>query len=92
MRDVAMTSKGGYFKAIKAAKTKHWASFLQTATPQNLWTAKRFAFGRAQPGFPSLPGAETPQQMNSVLRDHFLSSKIPSPPRPGSDHIGRPPP
>ena len=82
MRDIARTSKGGYFKAIKAAKNKHWSSFLLTATPQNLWTAKRFAFGRAQPRFPSLPGAETPQQMNSVLLDHFFPPKEPFSPPP----------
>jgi len=47
MREVAGTSKAGYFKAIKAAKNKHWLSILMTATPQSLWTAKRFAYGRA---------------------------------------------
>jgi len=43
LRDVANISKAGYFKAIKTAKTKHWSSFLLGATPQSLWTAKRFA-------------------------------------------------
>ena len=43
MREVAGTSKAGYFKAIKAAKNKHWSSFLLAATPQTLWTAKKFA-------------------------------------------------
>jgi len=33
LREVASTSKAGYFKAIKAAKNKHWSSFLMTATP-----------------------------------------------------------
>jgi len=82
MREVARTSKAGYFKAIKAAKNKHWSSFLLAATPQCLWTAKRFAYGRAQPRFPSLPGAETPQQMNDVLLDHFLPPKEPFSPPP----------
>ena len=45
VREIAGTSKLGYFKAIKAAKNKHWSSFLLTATPQSLWTAKRFAYG-----------------------------------------------
>ena len=81
-REIAGTSKSGYFKAIKAAKNKHWSSFLMTATPQSLWTAKRFAYGRAQPRFPSLPGAETPQQMNSVLLDHFFPLKEPFSPPP----------
>ena len=82
MRDIASTSNAGYFKAIKAAKNKHWSSFLLTATPQSLWTAKRFAYGRAQPRFPSLPEAETPVQINSVLLDHFFPPKEPFSPPP----------
>jgi len=82
MRKVAGTSKAGYFKAIKAAKNQHWSSFLLTATPQSLWTAKKVAYGRAQPRFPSLPEAETPQQMNSVLLDHFFPPKEPFAPPP----------
>ena len=75
LRYVAKTSKMGYFKAIKTAKNKHWSSFLLEATPQTLWTAKKFAFGRAQPRFPSLPAADTPQPMNKVLLDHFFPPK-----------------
>jgi len=82
MREVAGTSKAGYFKAIKAAKNKHLSFFLLAATPQSLWTAKRFGYGRAQPRFPSLPGAETPLQMNNVLLDHFFPPKEPFPPPP----------
>jgi len=82
MREVAGTSKAGYFKAIKAAKNKHWSSFLMTATPQSLWTAKRFAYGCAQPCFPSLPGAETPLQMKNILLDHFFPPKEPFSPPP----------
>jgi len=92
MREVAGTSKAGYFKAIKAAKNKHWSSFLLAATPQSLWTAKRFAYGRAQPCFPSLSGAETPTQMNNVLLDHFFPRKNPAPRHPGSGRTGRRPP
>ena len=81
LQDVASTSKAGYFKVIKTAKNKHWSSFLLDATLQTLWTAKKFAYGRAPPRFPSLPGAETPQQMNKVLLDHFFPPKEPfSPP------------
>ena len=75
MREVAGTSKAGYFKAIKAAKNKHWSSFLLAATPESLWTAKSFPYGRAQPRFPSFPGAETPLPMNNVLLDHFIPPK-----------------
>jgi len=82
MREVASTSKAGYFKVIKAAKNKHWSAFLLAATPQSLWTAKRFAYERALRRFPSLPGAETPQQMNNVLLDHVFPPKEPFSPSP----------
>ena len=60
LREMANVSKSGYFKAIKVAKNKHWSSFLLTPTPQNLWTAKRFASGWAPRLFPSLPGGQNP--------------------------------
>jgi len=82
LQEIANTSKAGYFKAINAAKNEYWSSFLLTSTPQSLWTAKRLAYGRAQPRFPSLPGAETPQQMNNVLLDHFFAPKEPFSPPP----------
>jgi len=75
LRDMASTSKVGYFKVIKTAKNKYWSSSMLEATPQNLWTAKRFAYGEAPPRFPWLPGAETPQPMNKVLLDHFFPPK-----------------
>jgi len=83
LRDVANTSNAGYFMAIKTAKNKYWSSFLLSATPQTLWTAKKFAYGLPPPRFPSLPGAETPQRMNVSLLDHFLPPKEPffPPPR-----------
>jgi len=80
--DVAHISKASYFKAIKTAKNKHGSSLLLSATPQTLWTAKKFAFGRAPPRFPSLPGAETPQQMNKVLLGHFFPPREPFSPPP----------
>jgi len=75
MREMASISRADYFKAIKVAKNKHWSSFLLSATPQNLWTAKRFASGQAPPRFPSLPRAETPQQMNEARLGHFFPPK-----------------
>jgi len=77
LRDVAHISKVGYFKAIKTAKNKDWSSFLLSTPPQTLETATKFAYGRAPPRFPSLPGAETPQQMNHVLLDHLFPQKEP---------------
>jgi len=82
MREVAGTSKAGYFKASKTAKNKHWSSSFLAGTSHSLWTAKRFAYRRAQPPFPSLPGAETPLQMSNVLLDHFFPPSEPFfPPR-----------
>jgi len=75
LRETANISITGYFKAIKVPKNKHWSSFLLSATPQNLWMANRFASGRAPPHFPSLPGAETPQQINEALLGHFFPPK-----------------
>lgn len=82
-RDVAKTTKSGYFKAIKTGKNTHWSSFLLSATVKNLWTAKKFAFGRTPTCFPSLPDAETPEQMNDILLDHFFSPKVAFSPQPG---------
>jgi len=75
-RDVAKTTKSGYFKAIKSGKNTHWSSFLLNATLKNRWMAKKFAFGRTPTRFPSLPEAETPEQMNDILLDHFFSPKV----------------
>ena len=83
LRETAKVSRSGYFKASKVAKNKHWSSFLLLASPQNLWMAKRFASGRAPPRFPSLPGAETPQQMNETLLSHFVTAKEGVPPPQG---------
>ena len=75
MRETANVSRSGYCKAIKVAKNKHWSSFRLSATPWNLWTAKRFTSGPAPPRFLSLPGAETPQPMNEALLSHFFPPK-----------------
>jgi len=82
--------RSGYFKAIKLAKNKHWSSFLLSATPQNIWTAKKFASGRAPAHCPSLPGAETPQQMNEALLGHFFPHKAAFPPARLRPHLSAP--
>jgi len=68
----ARVARSAYFKAIKKAKRDHWSSFLASATPQTVWTAKRFAVGRPPPRFPELPGASTPPELNRALLDHFF--------------------
>ena len=45
----ARAARSAYFKAIKKANRAHWSSFLASATPQTVWTAKRFAVGRPAP-------------------------------------------
>jgi len=68
----ARAARSAYFKAIKKAKRAHWSSFLASATPQTVWTAKRFAVRRPPPRFPDLPGASTPPELNNALLDHFF--------------------
>ena len=75
LRETANISRTGYFKAIEIATNKHWSSFLLSATPQNLWTAKRFASGRAPRPFPSLLRAESRQQMYEARIGHFFPPK-----------------
>jgi len=61
-----------YFKAIKKAKRDHWSAFLASASPQIVWTAKKLAAGCPPPGFPELPGATTPLELNKALLNHFF--------------------
>ena len=75
LRHLTHLFKVGYFKAIKTAKNNNWSSFLLSATPQTLWTAKKFAYGRAPPRLSSLPGAETLQLMNNILLDNCFPPK-----------------
>jgi len=75
----ARAARASYFKAIKKAKRDHWSSFLAAATPQTVWTAKKFAVGRPPPRFPELPGASTPVELNKALLDHFFPGRPPGP-------------
>ena len=68
----ARAARSAYFKAIKKAKRAHWSSFLDSVTPQTMWTAKGFTIGRPDPSFPDLPGASTPPELNKALLDHFF--------------------
>jgi len=68
----ARAARSAYFKAIKKAKRDHWSSFLASATPQTVWTAKRLPVGRPPPHFPELPRASTPPELNKALLDYFF--------------------
>jgi len=68
----ARAARTASFKASKKAKRDHWSPFLATATPQTVWTAKRFAEGRPPPRFPELPRALTPLELNKALLNHFF--------------------
>jgi len=68
----ARAARSTYLKTIKKAKRDHWSSFLASATPQTVWTAKKLAVGRPPSRFPSLPGASTPPELNRALLDHFF--------------------
>ena len=78
---LARLSKLGYFKAIKRAKFSYWSSFLAKTSTQNIWTAKQYVAPRKTPRFPTLPGADTPTSINSVLLQHFFPPKPPPPAR-----------
>jgi len=75
----ARAARSAYFKAIKRAKREHWSCFLASATPQSVWTAKKFAVRRPPPRFPELPGAKTPRELNKALLDHFFPGEPPRP-------------
>jgi len=68
----ARAARSAYFKAITKAKRDHWSASLASATPQTVWTAKKFAVGRPPPRFPELPGAATPLELNRALLNHFF--------------------
>ena len=68
----ATSVRSAYCKAIKGAKRAHWSSCLATATPQTVWTAKKFALCLPPPCFPELPGASTPLELNTALLGHFF--------------------
>ena len=68
----ARAARTAYFKAIKKAKRAHLSAFLATATPQTVWTAKKFALGCPPPRFPELPGATSPMELNKALLNHFF--------------------
>jgi len=65
-------ARSSYFKAIKKVKRDHWSSFLASATPQTVWTAKKLAVDHPPPRFPELAGASTPPEPNQALLDHFF--------------------
>ena len=69
----ARAPRSYYFQAIMKAKRDHWCEFLSKATPQRLWTAKKFAIGRPPSRFQELPGASTPLEINKTLLDHFFA-------------------
>jgi len=71
----ARAARSAYFKAIKKAKRDQWSSFLASATPKTVWTAKKLAVGRPPPRFPALLGASTPPELNRALLEHFFPSE-----------------
>ena len=72
----ARAARAAYFKAIKKDKSDHWSWFLASATPPNVWTAKKFAVGRPPPRFPELPGASAPPEPNKVLLDYIFPGEL----------------
>jgi len=61
LRASARAARSAYFKAIKKAKRAHWSSFLASATPHTVGTAKKLAVGRPPPPpLPRTPGGLYP--------------------------------
>jgi hypothetical protein len=65
-------AKNNYFKAIAAAKKKHWNSFLTNATPNEVRAAKRMKTTTKADLLPSFPEVASPDQVASSLINHFF--------------------
>jgi len=70
----ARSARSAYFKAIKKGKRAHWSSFLASATPQTVWTAKKLAIGRPPPGSQSV--REPLSRLSSTKRPSTTSSLV----------------
>jgi len=68
----ARAARSAYFKGIKNAKREYWSSFLASATPQTVWTAKKLAVGGLPPCFGQLRGAITLPELNKALLNHIF--------------------
>ena len=71
-------AKTAYFKEVGKAKNKHWGDFLRSTNHQTVWKARRIAAGRAPGRFPSLPGADSPEEVRDALIDHFFPAQAPT--------------
>ena len=60
-------AKSAYFKEVRKAKNKHWSDFLRSTDHRTVWKAKRLAAGAQAPRFPSLPGANSPEEVRDAL-------------------------
>src|SRR6266852_1064031 len=77
------TARKTYFKSIQSAKRKSWELFLANAKPNDIWTAKKLAFGKEPPKTPSFPNAHTPSELRDELIKGFFPPKhlpLPLPP------------
>ena len=72
-------ARSAYFKEVRRAKNKHWGDFLCSTDHRTVWQAKRIAAGAQVPRFPSLPGADSPEEVRDALIQHFFPARVPPP-------------
>src|ERR1700704_6401921 len=77
------TARKAYLKAIQSAKRKAWDLFLANAKPNDIWTAKKLAFGKEPPKTPIFPNAHTPTELrDELIKGFFPPKNLPPPPLP----------
>src|SRR6266849_2121997 len=78
------SARKDYFHSIQKAKRKSWDLFLANAKPNDIWTAKKLAYGKDPPKTPSFSNAHTPSVTdlrNELIRGFFPHKGLPTPPR-----------
>jgi hypothetical protein len=75
------TARKAYFKSIQSAKRKSWDLFLANAKTNDIWTAKKLAFGKEPPKTPSFPNAHSPTDLrDELIKGFFPPKNLPPPP------------
>ena len=75
---LARLSKLGYFKAIRLAKSSHWADFLARPTPRNIWIAKQYVVPWKTPPVSFAPQSQLPNNHKRRAPPTLFSSQASS--------------
>src|SRR6266849_5386281 len=77
------SARKDYFHSIQKAKRKSWDLFLANAKPNDIWTAKKLAYGKDPPKTPSFPNTHIPTDLRNELIKGFIPLKgLSTSPRP----------